>query len=137
MTELSPGQAELFLKNLLARIHRDGGHYVATHGITKACIEADRIVSELNAGLGPKCVLGEACDLHGFVHGGEAEELRSRFTEYAEDIQDKHKVRGKTVSEELISILDEVDARDSVAFLETRAGRASSDNFTEEDMDDG
>ena len=29
------------LRNLLARIHRDGGHYVAEHGLEKALEDAD------------------------------------------------------------------------------------------------
>lgn len=30
--------------NLLAIIRRDGGHYVAEHGILKACADAERII---------------------------------------------------------------------------------------------
>jgi hypothetical protein len=37
------------LKNLLARIHRDGGQYVAEHGQDKAVADADLIVADLNA----------------------------------------------------------------------------------------
>lgn len=32
--------------NLLAIIRRDGGHYVAEHGILKACADAERIVTD-------------------------------------------------------------------------------------------
>ena len=35
------------LLNLLAIIHRDGGHYVAEHGIVKAIKDAQKIVVEL------------------------------------------------------------------------------------------
>ena len=35
------------LLDLLARIHRDGGHYVAEHGLTKACVDADIIVANM------------------------------------------------------------------------------------------
>lgn len=35
--------------NLLARIHRDGGHYVGEHGVKKACADADLIVANLHA----------------------------------------------------------------------------------------
>lgn len=35
--------------NLLARIHRDGGHYLAEHGEAKALQEADMIVAETYA----------------------------------------------------------------------------------------
>ncbi len=36
-------QAAFFdhLKNLLAVIHGDGGHYVAQHGLAKACVDAE------------------------------------------------------------------------------------------------
>lgn len=37
------------LSNLLARIHRDGGHYEAEHGTDKAVDDADTIVANLNA----------------------------------------------------------------------------------------
>jgi hypothetical protein len=38
------------LLNLLARIHRDGGHYTTEHGVEKACEDADGIVAELLGG---------------------------------------------------------------------------------------
>ncbi len=41
------GKSDLLL-NILARIHRDGGHYVAAHRLSKAIEDADRIVAELN-----------------------------------------------------------------------------------------
>jgi hypothetical protein len=37
------------MSNLLARIHRDGGHYESEHGQTKAVDDADLIVAKLNA----------------------------------------------------------------------------------------
>jgi len=36
------------LFNLLARIHRDGGHYLGEHGIEKACADADEKVAWLH-----------------------------------------------------------------------------------------
>lgn len=59
-----------------------------------------------------RCIIGRFCKKHGFVHGAEAEELRQRLEcEYGH-----HK--GVRV------ILDEIDARDSLAFLEdTRVHR--------------
>lgn len=36
------------LCNLLARIHRDGGHYADRHGLTKAVADADLVVAELH-----------------------------------------------------------------------------------------
>ena len=32
--------------NLLAVIHRDGGHYAAERGILKACADAERIITD-------------------------------------------------------------------------------------------
>ena len=37
--------AKKYLLNLLARIHRDGGHYTDLHGIEKSCAEADKVVA--------------------------------------------------------------------------------------------
>lgn len=39
-------QAESQRDNLLARIHRDGGHYIATHGLEKALEDAHTITSK-------------------------------------------------------------------------------------------
>lgn len=33
--------------DLLALIHRDGGHYLHEHGLEKTCLDAGRIVTEL------------------------------------------------------------------------------------------
>ena len=33
------------LLNILARIHRDGGHYTSRHGLKRAVKDAERIVS--------------------------------------------------------------------------------------------
>jgi len=41
-----PSKKELktLLGNLLARIHRDGGHYVQKHGWEKATLDAEKLV---------------------------------------------------------------------------------------------
>ena len=57
----------------------------------------------------PKCVIGEYCKKHGFIHGAEAEELRDKLKDIAHRDAD---VR---------AVLDNVDARDSVAWLEVKA----------------
>lgn len=46
-----PEEARLrqLLGNLLAVIHRDGGHYVEEHGWDAACTEAERLVVERRA----------------------------------------------------------------------------------------
>jgi hypothetical protein len=41
--------AERQLGNLLARIHRDGGHYQSSHGTEKACADAETVVGGLLA----------------------------------------------------------------------------------------
>lgn len=56
------------------------------------------------------CVIGKFCHRHGFVHGGEAEELRERISS----------TRIPHGGAALRRILDEVDARDSLAFLEAK-----------------
>lgn len=41
--------AEHCLRNLLAVVHRDGGHYVSKHGIARATDDAVRVVNDLRA----------------------------------------------------------------------------------------
>lgn len=63
------------------------------------------------------CVIGEPCPEHGFIHGGEAEELRERF----ERLELSLSMKGKTSrAREIREILDSVDARDSLAWVEVR-----------------
>lgn len=59
----------------------------------------------------PPCVLGEYCAFHNFIHGAEAEELRSGVEKlmYGDDPVHPAALR---------ALLDLVDARDSVAYLE-------------------
>lgn len=44
-------ELERDLLNLVCRIHRDGGHYIAAHGEAKAIADADLVVAENNAKL--------------------------------------------------------------------------------------
>ena len=37
------------LIDLLCRIHRDGGHYIAEHGLDKAIADADNKIAQLHA----------------------------------------------------------------------------------------
>jgi hypothetical protein len=53
------------------------------------------------------CIIGEYCHRHGFIHGAEAEELRERL-----EALKKPSVQ---------RILDDVDARDSCAYVEIMA----------------
>jgi hypothetical protein len=51
-----------------------------------------------------RCVIGEYCRTHQFVHGAEAEELRQRLEALDDPI--------------VTAILDDVDARDSLAWIQ-------------------
>lgn len=61
-------------------------------------------------------VLATHCKEHGYVHGAEAEELRAGVERLLEG------ERG-SFAYELQELLDNVDARDSLAFLDARAKR--------------
>jgi hypothetical protein len=59
-----------------------------------------------------RCVIGDYCSRHGFVHGAEAEELRERLAALK--------------SRKVDAVLEDVDARDSLAYVEsqdTKEGR--------------
>lgn len=60
-----------------------------------------------------RCVIGEYCAVHEFVHGAEAEELRSGIEILIENGDEVEPV-------ELQRFLDDVDARDSCAYAEAR-----------------
>lgn len=67
------------------------------------------------------CTMGrEHCPVHGFVHGKEAEELRKGI-ERAAAASD-----GKVSTRALFALLDRIDARDSLAYLEAKARRRRS-----------
>lgn len=53
-------ELEGMLSNLLARIHRDGGHYEAEHGTAKAVADADDIVARIYAEEAPIAALSGA-----------------------------------------------------------------------------
>lgn len=57
------------------------------------------------------CRIGIYCSDHGFIHGAEAEELRQAI----EKLRD---ARGRPTCEALTRLLDDIDARDSLAYLE-------------------
>jgi len=58
-----------------------------------------------------KCVIGEYCSKHDFIHGAEAEELRSGIERLIDEGVTERGLR---------RLLDEVDARDSLAYLEMK-----------------
>jgi hypothetical protein len=63
------------------------------------------------------CIIGQSCARHGFIHGAEAEELREEFEKLAATY------RGDEPAGWIQEVLDKVDARDSLAFLEARKRR--------------
>jgi hypothetical protein len=59
------------------------------------------------------CVMGKPCKEHdGVVHGAEAEELRAGL--------EKLVAEGFVTERAVTSLLDSIDARDSLAFLEAQ-----------------
>lgn len=55
------------LRNLLARIHGDGGHYLEEHGLEKALDDADQLVAEWRAGRATVAEDAEHSDMRRFV----------------------------------------------------------------------
>lgn len=88
-------------------------------------IDLDAIVEEAGRALGERAanacpVRGVACADHGFVHGQEAEELRAGVERLAKEHRGGASKRVTVLCDDLLDLLDEVDARDSLAFLETK-----------------
>jgi len=77
-------------------------------------------------------IRGKCCREHGFAHGKEAEELRAgveRLITLADQVEIPVEYGSVLMSAEryvpvadLQELLDEVDARDSLAWLESRRG---------------
>jgi hypothetical protein len=88
-----------------------GEFYPCKPDVFAATYDADD--APRSEGARAKCVIGEYCRRHQFVHGAEAEELRKRI----EGLIGRGSVNR---SNALQDVLDEVDARDSLAFLEAR-----------------
>ncbi len=68
-----------------------------------------------------KCpVTSKECSIHGYVHGQEAEELRHGIEDFISSIDGNSTgYCGDELIGRLQHILDNIDARDSLAFLET------------------
>lgn len=62
-TSHHPADEASMLRELLARIHGDGGHYIAQHGLEKAVEDADLIVSDLLALQPASAEAGKGVDL--------------------------------------------------------------------------
>lgn len=73
-----------------------------------------------------KCRFGKYCDRHNFVHGAEAKELREKLQDILADLDnavDEDSVSSlQSFPDEMLSrleeMLEDVDARDSLAFDE-------------------
>lgn len=66
-----------------------------------------------------QCTMYEKyCHEHGFVHGGEAEELRGGI-EFIVETTSVETEEEQTILDRLQALLDRVDARDSLAFVKT------------------
>lgn len=72
------------------------------------------------------CTFGKWCPEHGFSHGAEAEELRQRLEALIESLDPDHNDSDLFI-DDLRAILDETDARDSLAYVErnTTLGQCS------------
>jgi len=64
----------------------------------------------------PACVLGVFCAKHDYIHGAEAEDLRSGI----DDVMNMIEGYGVEPVESLRNLLENCDARDSVAYLEVQ-----------------
>ena len=74
-----------------------------------------------------RCTVYETpCSVHDFIHGAEAEELREGIEKLMEN-EDAVKVR------QLQSLLDRVDARDSLAYLESKDDQHGERRTVEEE----
>lgn len=65
------------------------------------------------------CVLGEYCRRHGFIHGAEAEELRERVETILDQVDHEESDAGDELDRALRIMLQEIDARDSLAYRES------------------
>jgi hypothetical protein len=77
--------------------------------------------------LADACVIGLPCKKHGgAVHGREAEELRAGIerllAEGSDDFRSEAFSELREIRQELLRLLDAVDARDSLGFLESVDG---------------
>lgn len=74
----------------------------------------------------PTCVFGVFCRRHGFIHGAEAEELRQRVETILDQVDHEGDDAGEELDRALRIMLDEVDARDSLAWIEAKDATSES-----------
>ncbi len=72
------------------------------------------------------CVIGDYCRDHGFIHGSEAEELRERIDWILKDVEHDPETAANVIVGALRTMLDEIDARDSLAFVESKTQTPAS-----------
>ena len=98
-------------------------HEVSDFVLDVALVALPRLIAEVRQSRAGRCVVGAACNQHGgAVHGREAEELRKGIEKILRDHESLSIEQNLRVKEPMrramIQLLDEVDARDSLAFLE-------------------
>lgn len=84
----------------------------------------------MSAAAKPPCVIGKLCAEHQFVHGAEAEQLRAKAEEFIARLNSAEAREGidsQVVADDLQDLLDSVDARDSLAFVEVKPRRYTHD----------
>jgi len=100
-------------------------HEVSAFVSDVALIAIPSLIAEVRRSAAGQCVVGVPCDRHGrAIHGREAEELRSgieqilrQYEQHADSDFEYNSLRRS-----LRALLDEVDARDSLAYLEKKDG---------------
>lgn len=93
-------------------------HEVADFVMDVGLVAIPALIAEVRRARAGQCVVGVSCAQHGgAVHGREAEELRAGIERIRKDHPPDH-VGEHIVHAALRRLLDEVDARDSLAFLE-------------------
>ncbi len=91
------------------------------------CADCDGILGECACSRLAECIIGKPCKRHGFVHGWEAEELRKGIEDLISHCEDmkwdsghsRYDIPVVTV-QNLRELLDQVDAQDSLTYLESQ-----------------
>lgn len=96
-----------------------GGHQNSDELRTEVRRTRRMLRQELKGATGKDCSFGSRCEEHGgIVHGREAEELRKGIEFLIEKVSVKSLGVLYVSKNELEKLLDRVDARDSLAFVE-------------------
>lgn len=65
-----------------------------------------------------RCIIGDYCQIHGFIHGAESEELRAALEKLIAEAKDQ---RSSLSRGDVTDLLNRIDARDSLAYLDAKA----------------